>query len=418
VPTESGSAAPGSDLANVRVSNDSYGVHVEPSVAANPRDSRQLLAACQVSPTADPELIATYLSFDAGVTWQGGGLPQLPPEATHTGDDVTVAFDVQGRGYVCATSYGGGRAIYVWRTDDGGRTFSAPVTLLAGQYCDHPWLAVGPGQTSSDRTVYVVWAAGNKSGLGFTRSTDGGETFEAPRMILDDEAGVTVLSSGPALAAGPNGVVCAACDRTTRNDPSGDVISQVMAVCSSDGGRTFGAPVTLGQESSIISLPAGAFPVGSPAVAAAPDGSALYVAFTRHEPGAAHSDIMVCTSADGGRSWSQAAPATPTDSVIYFQPNLAVDHTGRVAVSAFALMNGRVDTVLLVAQPPGLHFGPPQRVTSIAFDPSNSPTSPTKHGAWWIGDYQAITSGGDAFHLVWNDTRTGKLELFAAALRP
>jgi hypothetical protein len=29
-----------------------------------------------------------------------------------------------------------------------------------------------------------------------------------------------------------------------------------------------------------------------------------------------------------------------------------------------------------------------------------------------------ITSSAGAFHLVWNDTRTGKLDLFAATVRP
>lgn len=177
-----GFAPPATDYApagapNLRVSNDSYGVHVEPSVAANPRDSRRLLAACQVSPTADPEFIATYISVDAGASWRAGALPRLPTGASHTGDDVTVAFDARGRGHVCATSYGGGRAVFVWRTDDGGRSFSAPVTLVSDQYCDHPWLATGTGQTSSERTVYVAWASGNKSALGFTRSTDAGETL-------------------------------------------------------------------------------------------------------------------------------------------------------------------------------------------------------------------------------------------------
>jgi len=108
--------------ANVRVSDDRYGVHVEPSVAVNPRNPRQLLAACQVSPTADPQFIASYLSSDAGATWQRGGLPQLPAGAPKNGDDVTVAFDPQGRGYVCATSYATRtrRGVYVWRTDTAG----------------------------------------------------------------------------------------------------------------------------------------------------------------------------------------------------------------------------------------------------------------------------------------------------------
>ena len=66
---------PGAGTANVRFSHDHYGVHLEPSVAANPRRPRQLLAACQASPTANPQLIATYLSVDGGATWQNGALP-------------------------------------------------------------------------------------------------------------------------------------------------------------------------------------------------------------------------------------------------------------------------------------------------------------------------------------------------------
>src|SRR5229473_8020976 len=75
--------------ANVHVSHDHYGVHVEPSVAANPRHPRQLLAACQASPTADPQFIATYLSFDAGASWQNGALPRPPAGQAPASDDVT-----------------------------------------------------------------------------------------------------------------------------------------------------------------------------------------------------------------------------------------------------------------------------------------------------------------------------------------
>jgi hypothetical protein len=62
--------------------------------------------------------------------------------------------------------------------------------------------------------------------------------------------------------------------------------------------------------------------------------------------------------------------ATPGDGVIYFQPNLAVDKAGRVAISAFALANGRMDEVLLVSKPGKLRFGPPLRVTTAPFAPS------------------------------------------------
>ena len=415
-PTSTGSLARVG--ANVRVGDDRYGVHVEPSVAANPQHPLQLLAACQVSPTADPQFIASYLSFDGGASWQNGGLPRLPAGAAKTGDDVTVAFDGLGRGYVCATSYAAGRAIYTWRTDDGGRSFSAPVTLLEGQYCDHPWLATGQGQTPSEYNVYVAWAAGDsKTALDFTRSTDGGKSFEPPRRILAEASALSAESAGPELAAGPNGLVCAVCYWTTLPDSSGDMIGQAVAVCSTDGGHSFAAPVHLGSGSSDIQLPGDVKPNSSPVVAISPDGDALYVAFPTHQPGAVHSDIVVTASYDRGRTWSKAVTATPADDVTYFQPNLAVDQAGRVAISAFALANGRVSQVLLVSQPRKLRFGPPLQVTTTAFDP-HSPTTGGKHGAWWIGDYQGITASAGAFHLVWNDTRTGKLDLFAATVHP
>ena len=62
-----------------------------------------------------------------------------------------------------------------------------------------------------------------------------------------------------------------------------------------------------------------------------------YIAFTKHPPGSKHSDIVVTASYDHGPSWKEPVIATPSDSIIYFQPNLAVDDRGQVGISAFAL---------------------------------------------------------------------------------
>ena len=413
-------------IANIHVSHDHYGVNIEPSVAVNPRHPRQLLAACQASHTANPQFIATYLSFDAGATWENGALPQPPAGQAPASDDVTVAFDPQGRGYLCATRASntpGGRAMFVWRTDDGGRSFSAPVALVPQgvQELDHPGIAAGAGTTASQRNVYVTWGGGaddlHRNNLAFTRSTDGGKSFEHPRTILTDNRR-SILSAGPRLAAGPRGLVCAVCPEAAYQDPSGDMVAQMMAVCSTDAGQSFAAPVPLGWGSPMISLPGGVIPNGSdPAVAAAPHGDALYAAYATHRPGATHSDIVVTASHDRGRTWTKPVTATPHNDVIYFQPNLAVDEAGRVGISAFALAHGLVNQVLLLSQPHQLRFRAPLQVTTTAFDP-HSPTAGGKHGAWWIGDYQGITASAGAFHLVWNDTRTGKLDLFAATVRP
>src|SRR5262249_50183972 len=164
-----------------------------------------------------------------------------------------------------------------------------------------------------------------------------GKTFEPARTILTDHR-PSMATAGPRLAAGPRGLVCAGCPEAAHLGPSGDVVAQMMAVCSTDAGHSFGAPVPLGWGSAVITLPAGpdgtkpppppsgVLPNGSdPAVAVAPHGEALYAAYTTHQPGAAHSDIVVTASCDRGQTWTKPVTATPRDEVIYFQPNLAVD---------------------------------------------------------------------------------------------
>lgn len=64
----------------------------------------------------------------------------------------------------------------------------------------------------------------------------------------------------------------------------------------------------------------------------------------------------------------------------------------RVAISAFALANGRIHEVLLLSPPHQLRFGSPLRVTTARFDPHNPTATGKKHGARWIGDYQGITA--------------------------
>lgn len=170
-------------------------------------------------------------------------------------------------------------------------------------------------------------------------------------------------------AAGPHGLVCAIYEGTPDPSASPDFDSQVEVVCSADGGQTFGPPVTLGQDTSIMALPGDVNPDGGPAIAAAPHGNAVYAAFTTHQPGADHSDIVVSASYDRGRTWRPPVAATPADHVIYFQPQLTVDNDGRVALSAFALADGRVNVVLVTSRPGPLRFGPPLTITSMPFDP-------------------------------------------------
>ncbi len=75
----------------------------------------------------------------------------------------------------------------------------------------------GQGSTPAGRNVYVAWGAGDlATALDFARSTDGGQSFEPPRRILAESTDPSLVSAGPQLAAGPDGLVCAVCDWTSQ----------------------------------------------------------------------------------------------------------------------------------------------------------------------------------------------------------
>lgn len=396
---------------NVRVTNDSFTAHVETCIAVNPRNPRNLLGACIVSGTKGAnDGVAAYASFDGGESWQSSGL--LGP-----GDDPTVAFDAGGHGFICA---GGLR---LWRTDDGGRTFGSPVAAVAPEKTDHPWLAVDRFSDPSGGNLYAVWTGTNNTKLGFTRSIDGGRSFEPERAIAGlSGPGETVVAS-PMAAAAPHGGVHAIYGVWPPVSTSGthrpEIIGHIRVVSSNDFGVTFGDPIELGMGAMEILMSGGAASSpGLPAIAASPHGDAVYAAFVTHQAGADHTDLVIAASGDRGRSWGPPTPVTSgTEPVFYFQPQITVDEAGRIGVSAFALRNGRIDVVLFVSAPNRVRFGSAVLVTDASFDPANGgEAGGSKHGAWWIGDYQGLTSTQGAFHPFWNDTRTGALEIFTASV--
>lgn len=412
-------------IENVQVSHDSFAQHTETCIAANPLQPQNLMGITIVGAS-----IATYASFDSGASWQSNGVLPLPDGALRAGDP-TVAFDGAGCGFACGEVLGL-HEICVWRTTDGGKSFAAPVLAMQGQTVDHPWLAADRSAGPSSGNLYVVWATNNLTQLGFTRSTDGGRSFESPRTITNAEE-ITVV--GTMAATGAHGLVAAiygaASASSGGDDPDADAgkggrrpesMAAIRVVCSTDYGQTFSKPVELGTGSTELVFPDGQ--AGSPSlptIAVDQHHNTLYAVFVTHQSQAASSDIMLSASYDSGRTWSAAQSITPgNNALIYFQPQLAVDEAGRVAVSAYAFDSTQnlANVVLFVSEPHALRFGQPLTVTSQPFSPAQGAPNGGLHGTWWIGDFQGLTSTPGAFHPFWDDTRTGELEVFTATVHP
>jgi hypothetical protein len=137
--------------------------------------------------------VGTAYSTDAGATWTLG--PELP--FTSGSQVIWVMPTVIARDpntfYVASLLSQGGLTVAVWRgnVSGGGLTWSAPVVALpVGQFTvDTPSLACDPGTGHlylvvtraspmlaghADSELYDAW---------FTRSLDGGQTWEAPQVL-------------------------------------------------------------------------------------------------------------------------------------------------------------------------------------------------------------------------------------------
>ncbi|HKG26773.1 MAG TPA: hypothetical protein VKB09_14080 [Thermomicrobiales bacterium] len=432
------SAEADASIPNVQVTDAADLAHVEPSVAVNPANPKNLLAATQLlpEPGPGPTTLGAYASFDGGRIWQDVG-PLPLPTGTNTGDDVTVAFDADGHGFICAmvTSEEGGqmsrddRNVAIWRTDDGGRTFAAPVLAVSHQFVDHPWLAVDPVSGA----LYLAWVADEHASEGFTRSTDGGATFDPPRNVATPPGSVSgaivaVANGAVAIAyetgingrdpfAGEEDEETDAANAPAAQQHAGEVDAQIEVLGSTDGGTTFGDPAAVAQVVSEPALPGDVHLPFGESLAIEPDG-AVDLAYVATDPDTGQFHVLLAHAAGAGQpfdppvtvdtAWSGEPPA-------FFQPHVVVDESGAIAVTAFALADDRVDLVLWQTASPAVPFGPATRVTSESFDPAHGMPG-TKHGAWWIGDYQGLATGGGVLHALWNDTRTGNLQLFAAAI--
>src|SRR5262249_60292968 len=83
-----------------------------------------------------------------------------------------------GAGRRAAEARGGAR---LGRPADGGRSFTTPVTVATG-LLDPPSLAADRWARSGPATLYIAGDYFGRGGLAFTRSTDGGRSFEPLRF--------------------------------------------------------------------------------------------------------------------------------------------------------------------------------------------------------------------------------------------
>lgn len=407
------------------------GAEVEPSLAKNPANPKHLIGAWQQDRWSNggSQGVASAASFDGGLTWQSsiatfsrcaGG------NAANSGDyeratDPWVTVGVDGTVYQMALSFSGVSftansvsAMQVARSLDGGRTWAAPQPLVRDAsstvFHDKNMLVADPNNSAY---VYAVWGRLDTIGAGhgpawFTRTTNGGVTWETSRGIYD--AGVGNQTFGNQLTVLPNGTLANVFLDITRSVTAQSAAGQrIRVVRSTDKGASWSAPITIADYLGIGTFdPVTRDPVrdgaGIASMAAGSDGK-LHVVWQDSRFSAGGVDaIAYSQSADSGQTWSAPVQVNVSGGSAAFTPTIHVRIDGTVGVSYYDFSAARTTTSTLptaygLAQSrDGVHWSGSE--INSAFDLRKAPVA----GGFFLGDYQSLSSIGNAFAALYGRT--------------
>lgn len=409
------------------------GLVVEPAIAVNPRNPRNLIATWKqdISPewNARDDLVAS--SFDGGKTWRRTTIPGLTRCTGGTSDtasDPWVSFGGDG------TAYFGGQAglmstepeqiaIVASHSNNGGRRWAPPATVaprLGGN--EQPAVTGSPTRSGH---AYMTWSNFRldvdppwTNTVSFARTRDRGVTWSPP--VLVDRAGPFAIDQAPRIQALPDGSLLAIFARADFETQR----ASIQTARSLDEGRTWLPPVEAGfkpltgefhdpETGEILPQP------GYPSSTVGPDGT-VYAAYENSSSPTA-GGIGIVKSSDGGRTWTTIT--LPGVSAFAFEPAIAVDKHGTVGVIWYDLRNDRPGDTATTADlwfsssKDGsvtwrqIHVAGPTDLRTAAPDALNR-----------FGEYQGLaglpTGFAAIFGLATPQARNGSTDIFFAHIAP
>jgi hypothetical protein len=443
---------------------------VEPFVDVNPTDADNIVAIYQQDRYSNggSKGNVSSASFDGGVTWTQVA---VPADTVCTGgkydraSDPWLSFSPDGTLHAMSlvtdrdppAGFGDNGMAYN-RSTDGGLTWEPAILLI--EDTDPRFLndknSITADPNDSDY-VYAVWdriqdpsaatrlrSAENRPGLGFkgpiyfTRTTNGGDSWEPARKIW--ESGANKQSLGNQIAVLPDSDGGDALDFFTeflnRSNRAG-FPRWLTFIRSTDRGESWGreervdiefpGSLLIGRDgdSTIDVEPVpcpdpsetGSCPIRSgdfiPDVAVDRSNGNLYAVWMdiRFDGGfflTDHDNIAFTMSTDGGRSWSPAIKVnkTPIDEPNYdqqaFTPTVHVADDGTVAVTYYDFRNNTPSPAALETDQFAVHCHAncadpaswtENRLTPASFDIRKAPYA----RGYFLGDYMGLASAGDDF---------------------
>ncbi len=294
----------------------------EPSIAVDPTNPMRLAIGWRQFDTIQSNFrqAGWAYSTDGGRSWTFSGV--LDPGNFRS--DPVLSFDATGNFYY--DSLAGNMTCDVFKSTDGGASWGPPVYAYGG---DKEWMTVDRSGGIGDGNIYSFWSGYNYI---FTRSTDGGQSFEPPSSILPPPhwGTMNVGADGSLYIGGVDAYnystfyVAKSTNAQNPEDPNPSFTVQTVDL----GGAIviYGTPNPsglLGQVWVAVDSSEG------------PTAGYVYLLCTVNPPGSDPADVHFARSTDGGLTWSA--------------PLRVNDDTGTNAWQWFATMSvspdGRIDVI-------------------------------------------------------------------------
>lgn len=336
-------------------------------LAANPRDPKNLIAVSMAFPKQGPWASVMYRSTDGGASWQRVSHGRKA-QSYFWGADPFVTFGSDGTAYYTDLEWGpvgkadfdqdtnshdGPLSVRMFRSTDGGRTWSDPIALDG---VDHSCMAIDESGGKYSGRVYVAYTTAMASAqgrrvdrIGIAYSDDDGVTYRQRVFTppeLKSQNGVQVGPSPTDLVVMPDGTLVLPYiyylhSEKTTSDGS-QLTQQTWVITSADGGRTFSDPHLVAtasfpgsevEEGKIAYWPRMAVDSSS-----GPNGGRLYI--TNERMSGKRAVITVLNSRDDGQTWGAEVKVDDDDtSSDSNTASIAVSESGIVGVSWYDRRN-------------------------------------------------------------------------------
>jgi hypothetical protein len=411
----------------------------ESAIAVNPNNPANMVGTSKkfIDPSIYLFRLGPIYTFDGGNTWHESTLSMQSGWDGMT--DPTVAFDDFGNCFLVgeplrfnqAQAHTGGDitglGMVVYRSSDGGKTWGSPTTLTTTTSDDKQWVICDNNPASPHYgNVYVAWAAWGP--LRFARSLDHGATWQGKGQ---DPPGSSLVS----FAFAPDLSVSA--DGTLHILWHNDASDSVLYLRSTDGGNTFEPLRTVVQ--GLVSLRGhlpitdgwphfddGRFRVMTLVTSCCSGAGVVIAAWADMREG--RSRIYYRRSVDHGVTWQGPASGKPLLPLVTygdahcFHPQIVTTGTDVIGCAFYVFGKEQADDVIKVqlagSWDEGATFSQFVTVSDRSWDPLiNAPAVHGDPNVDFIGEYFGLDAGEEDFALLWTDTRTGVQELFSDVVR-